>query len=49
MHLASSANRRIEESNSDEGRSLTNIMKKSGPRMLPQGTPDKIGRRLDAD
>ena len=31
MHLASSANRRIEEDNRDEGRSLTKIMKKSGP------------------
>ena len=48
-HLASSAKRKIVKDKTDEGRSLTKTIKRSGPRMLPWGTPERTGRTLETD
>ena len=45
MHLQSSINIKRDDSEKNEGRSLTYIMNSNGPRILLCGTPDVTGSR----
>ena len=48
-HLASSANSKTFEKDSDVDRSFMKMINKSGPRILPCGTPEMTGKVFEVD
>ena len=49
MHLVSSAKSETLERDNVEGKSLTKMRKKTGPRILPCGTPEITGNVGEVD
>ena len=49
MHLASSAKSKTLEKDNVEGKSLTKMRKRTGPRILPCGTPEITGNVGEVD
>ena len=49
MHLVSSAKSKTLERDNVEGKSLTKMRKRTGPRILPCGTPEITGNVGEVD